>query len=285
VRLPIATVHFLIVLVILPACKIRPASEAITIPEVNTNLRVPTATSTEQSGCAVISKPEQYSFDPFYKKYCDADGIPIISSGDVSDLAFSQAFAVIHHMLEPIPEVRQELIANGAYFGIIGMYERLTEMPEYANLDSQDLDKWARGLGGGKSNPFTTDAEENLLCLTWDRYYGENIAVHEFAHTISLAGLGANFEPMLEGFTELYKSALQKGLWVDTYAGSDIQEYWAEGVQDYFNTNLEAEPADGVHNWVNTRTELAEYDPAFYEFISKFFHGYEWTPTCPRSGP
>jgi len=237
--------------------------------------------SEDRSGCVVKDIPKRYSFDPFYKKYCDAGGIPIISSGDVDDLALKQAYYIIMNMLAPIPEVRQELISNGAYFGVIGMYESLTEMPEYAHMDNQYWDQRARGLGGGKNNPFTTDAEENLLCLTWDRYYGESIAVHEVAHTISLAGLGDNFETMLAEFTGLYESALQKGLWAKTYAGSNIQEYWAEGVQSYFNTNIEADPPDGVHNYVNTRQELAEYDPALYEFISRFFHGFEWTPTCP----
>jgi hypothetical protein len=39
---------------------------------------------------------------------------------------------------------------------------------------------------------------------------------------------------------------------------------------------------DGVHNDVNTREELAEYDPALYEFISGIFNDFIWTPTCPN---
>jgi len=230
----------------------------------------------------VGSVPKEYSFDPFYEKYCDAGGIPVISSGSVDDLALKQAYYVIMNMLAPIPDVRQELVSNGAYFGIIGKRERLTTLPEYAHMDSFYWDRRARGLGGSKASPLTSTAEENLLCLTWDRYWGESIAVHEFAHTISLAGLGADFEPLLAEFTGLYESAIQEGLWQDTYAGSDILEYWAEGVQSYFNANLEAEPPDGDHNYVNTREELADYDPALFDFISRVFHGLEWTPACPE---
>ena len=80
------------------------------------------------------SVPEQYSFDSFYQKYCDAGGIPVISSGVVDDLALKQAYYVIMNMLAPIPEVRQELISNGAYFGVIGKNERLTSLPEYAHM-------------------------------------------------------------------------------------------------------------------------------------------------------
>ena len=236
----------------------------------------------DRNGCVVGSVPKEYSFDPFYEKYCDAGGIPVISSGSVDDLALKQAYYVIMNMLAPIPDVRQELVSNGAYFGIIGKRERLTTLPEYAHMDSFYWDKRARGLGGSKASPLTSTAEENLLCLTWDRYWGESIAVHEFAHTISLAGLGADFEPLLAEFTGLYESAIQEGLWQDTYAGSDILEYWAEGVQSYFNANLEAEPPDGDHNYVNTREELADYDPALFDFISRVFHGLEWTPACPE---
>ena len=236
----------------------------------------------DRSGCIVSNVPNEYPFDPFYEKYCDADGIPVISSGDVDDLALKQANYLIMNMLAPIPEVRQELVSNGAYFGVIGRFEGLTRLPEYAHMDSKYWDHRARGLGGAKDSPITSSGEENLLCLKWDPNYGESIAVHEFAHAISLLGLGNRFEALLLEFTGLYESATEHGLWTNTYAGSDIQEYWAEGVQSYFNTNLEAEPPDGVHNHVNTRGELARYDPALYDFISRFFHDLQWTPTCPR---
>jgi hypothetical protein len=242
---------------------------------------VPTPTIADRSRCVVSSVPEDYSFNSFYEKYCDADGIPVISSGEVEDLALQQAYYVIMNMLASIPEVRQELIANGAYFGVIGISEELTSLPEYIHMDSEYWDKRARGLGGSKEIPITTTAEENLLCLTFDRWYGESIAVHEFAHTISLMGIGADFEILESEFTGLYESAIQQELWINTYAGSNILEYWAEGVQSYFNTNLESEPTDGVHNYVNTREELADYDPALFDFISRFFHNHKWAPTCP----
>ena len=79
----------------------------------------------------------------------------------------------------------------------------------------------------------------------------------------------------------LYTLAIKEDLWADTYAISNVQEYWAEGVQDYFDTNLEAAMANGVHNQINTRAELAEYDPRLYRFIDNIFAGFEWSPRCP----
>ena len=115
-------------------------------------------------------------------------------------------------------------------------------------------------------------------------YRGESIAVHEFAHTIANLGLGDDFEPLRTEFEAIFRSARQEGLWENTYAGSNIQEYWAEGVQTYFNTNLQSVLGDGVHNRINTRKELIEYDPGLYEFINDFFNGFDWTPTCPPKG-
>ena len=249
-------------------------------------LTTPTSVQADEdrSGCVVSSVPNELGFDPFYKKYCDADGIPIISSGEVDDLALQQAHYLITSMLAPIPDVRQELISNRAYFGIIGENEMQTTLPEYSHMDSQYWDCRARGLGASRGSPITSAAEENLLCLPGDRYRGESIAVHEFAHTIALLGFGEKRDVLEDELSGLYETALQKGLWINTYAASDIQEYWAEGVQSYFDTNLEAEPPNGVHNHVDTREELAEYDLQLHEFISRVFNGYRWTADCPPQG-
>lgn len=236
----------------------------------------------DRSGCIVSSVPDDLLFDSFYKKYCNADGIPIISSGDVDNLALQQAYYIVMNMLVAVPEIRDELISNGAYFGVIGKNEMQTSLPEYSHMDSEYWDRRARGLGGSLGFPITSSAEENLLCLREDGYYGESIAVHEFAHTISLMGLGDDFDSVLIEFTELYESAIEQGLWENTYAGSNIQEYWAEGVQSYFNANAQSVLGDGIHNHVDTREELKEYDPGLYEFISRIFNDFIWTPTCPN---
>jgi hypothetical protein len=252
----------LIIFILLTACTSNQSEEVEITPTSSLVIE-------DRSGCVVSSVPGDLSFDPFYGKYCDADGIPIISSQEVDDLALQQAYYIVMNMLVAVPDIRRELISNGAYFGIIGKNERQTSLPEYSHMDSAYWDQRARGLGGSFGVPITSSAEENLLCLRNDRYRGESIAVHEFAHTISLMGLGDEFDSLLVEFTEIYESAIDQGLWENTYAGSDIQEYWAEGVQSYFSTNLQSLLGDGVHNHVNTREELAEYDPALYEFISK----------------
>jgi alpha-glucosidase len=235
----------------------------------------------DRSGCVVSKPPIEYGFDPFYEKYCEMDGIPIISSAAVDDLALQQTYYILANLLAPITYVRDEFVDLGVYFVIIGRFENQTTLPEYAHLDSAYWDNRARGLGASGSDRVSSAGEENLLCLSMDRYRGESIAVHEFAHTIHLLGLRRTVFGFDSRLRLLYYWAKIEGLWVDTYAGSNMKEYWAEGVQSYFGTNLQQQPSDGIHNWVNTPDELAQYDPRLYQFIDSVFGGFRWTPTCP----
>jgi len=272
----------LVVLIMLASTSSCQTTEIVdpTIVPVPTRLSSITANE-DRDACVVTFPPEEYRFDPFYKKYCNGGGIPIISSGEVDNRALQQAYYVITNLLAPIPEIKKELVDRGAYFAIMGTKEFQTTLPEYAHMDSTYWDQRARGLGADRWNPVTSGAEENLLCLRADRYYGESIAVHEFAHTIHLLGLSRVIRGFDASLVALYQSATERGLWHNTYAGTNYKEYWAEGVQSYFNTNLQALPTNGVHNHVNTREELAEYDPQLYQFIDEILGGFEWTPTCP----
>jgi hypothetical protein len=127
-------------------------------------------------------------------------------------------------------------------------------------------------LGATLQRPVCSCAEENLLCYPTDRYLGEDILVHEFAHGIHQLGINyvdSSFDKELEG---IYKEALVNGLWTNTYAATNYGEYWAEGVQTWFDLNKEAIPTNTVHNQINTREELRVYDPKLYELISRYFN-------------
>ena len=85
--------------------------------------------------------------------------------------------------------------------------------------------------------------------------------------------LDAEFAKKLE---TAYSQAITNGLWRDTYAATNTAEYWAEGVQSWFDTNLESAKPDGIHNHVNTRHELRVYDAALAALIA------EWLPDDDR---
>lgn len=225
---------------------------------------------------------EARGFDPFYQKYVNASGIPVISSEKVEDEALLIAKEIVEEMLGFRPDVRQVMIDRGAYVGIMARTEVTTDIPEHAHLANDpntDWNKRARGLGGTPGNPITTAGEENLLCLAEDRYLGESILVHEFAHGIHLIGIDGLESGFNTEIQALYASAMAAGLWANTYAATNRLEYWAEGVQSWLDTNQR--PQAGIHNGIDTRQELKEYDPALAALIGEYIGDGSWRPICP----
>ncbi|MFA6128619.1 MAG: PKD domain-containing protein [Bacteroidales bacterium] len=231
----------------------------------------------------VSSPPVSLGLDPFYKKYIDAQGIPVISSDKVPDEALIKVAKMANYMLKKDPEVRAKMISYHGRIGIMSKDEVTTDIPEHAflaNDPTTDWDKRARGLGGTVDVPITTCAEENVLCYTVDPYKAEDIFVHEFAHAIHLMGVmfvDTEFNTKLH---QAYNEAKQAGKWVRTYAGTNTEEYWAEGVQCWFNCAAQSDPPNGVYNHVNTRSELQEYDRGLYELVRTWFADEQVSLSC-----
>lgn len=238
----------------------------------------------EPSG-EIKAPPASLGLNGFYKKYLDADGIPIVSSGAVADQALLNAREIVKNMIRNLSAEKTKMIGNHIRVGIIGINERPTQMPEYSDLytafPGTDWDNRARAYGATLERPLTTDCEENLLCRRdIDRYKGEEILTHEFAHAIHELGIRFTTPGFDSELLAAFNHAKTTGLWTNTYAISDVREYWAEGVQDWFNCNLEANPANGVHNSINTRAELQSYDPMLYNLIKGFFSDEPRTHGC-----
>ena len=155
-------------------------------------------------------------------------------------------------------------------------YEGTTDIPEHAYLAKDTTLNWdvrARGLGGDAENPFSTCAEENILAYQIDKYHAEDILIHEFAHTIHGAGILPIRPQFNDELQASLDAALAKGRWKNVYAATDVWEYWAEGVQNWFNVNAEVntDDGDGKHNRINTREELKAYDPGLYAILANYF--------------
>jgi len=238
----------------------------------------------------VTAPPEELKLSPFYTQYVDAGGIPIISRNGVPNDAFRVAYYVLAEMLAERPCLRRSMIENGIRIGLFGPSDVTTDFPEYSDLydafPDTDWDQRGRGFGASIVRPLTSVGFENLLRLDTDLWRGESILVHEFAHTFFEFGVreqhnGLEQQTRLE---ELYEDALDKQLWINTYAATNSAEYWAETVQTYFNTNLESDPPNGIHGPINTRAELLEYDPMMARFIGELFAQRPWKPYCMLDG-
>ncbi|WP_437645173.1 hypothetical protein [Sorangium sp. So ce362] len=236
--------------------------------------------------CASVSEvPPELGLDPFYKKYIDASGIPVVSSGSPPDAALLRACSVVVRMLGLRDDVRQAMIANHTRVAVMAETELTTDIPEHSDLyeafPGTDWDTRARGLGATPARPASSCAEENVLCYPSDRYTGEDILVHEFSHAIAIMGIAFAEPTFDQELAEVFQGALQAGKWADTYAATNKDEYWAEGVQDWFDTNIESIPGNGIHNEINTRVELREYDRPLHDLIARYFADDAWRPSCP----
>ena len=242
----------------------------------------------------VTAPPASYGFDPFYQKYTDAFGIPIVSSKNVSDDALLIARDMINYMLVNRPDIRAGMIKLNARLSIIGKSEMQTDLPECRDwkkpapddrrltpaerasynqpggiasmTDRGYWDQRARGMGGIQ----TSCAEENLLGYPGTRYFGENIMVHEFSHNI-MAVLQKIDPEIIKEINAAYQAAKAKGMYKDQYAINTVAEYWAEGTQWWFWSNMEF--YDGSTR-LQSPDDLKAYDPVLYGIFTKVYAGH-----------
>ncbi|XP_038072002.1 uncharacterized protein LOC119740697 [Patiria miniata] len=212
------------------------------------------------------------NLDTFYQKYTHAYGVPVMSSSNPSDAALTRGCYTVRFLLADRQELRDAMHDAYGRVGIIGLSEKTTDIPEHSYLP----DFWnerARGLGGTPRIPVTTNAEENLLChgMFQDRWYEEDVLVHEFTHAIHLIAVNQVDPTWKDRLANAYRNAKEKGLWQHTYAISRSLEYFAEGVQAYFSVQTHRTFVDMVHNDISTREALREYDPELYEVIREIF--------------
>jgi len=229
----------------------------------------------------VTKPPGELGLDPFYEKYVSADGYPIVSSAKVNDYALKEAAYIVTMMLGKRPDVRDAMIKSGSRLAIMAYNEFTTDLPESARMKPKDFwDARARGLGGSEHDPLCTCAEENVLGYPGDPYAAECILIHEFAHNVHLRGM-VNLDPTFDRrLKETYERAMAQGLWKGKYASVNHHEYFAEGVQSWFDNNR---PPDHDHNYVDTRKELLEYDPGLAEMCREVFRDTEIVYTKPAT--
>jgi hypothetical protein len=241
----------------------------------------------ESGACgAPASPPAELGIDPFYERYLDARGVPVVSSANVSDAALARACDAATHVLGESAAIRARLAENGFLVAVIGVGEVLTDLPGYHDLYEVNPDvDWnygVRSLGAGSlERPVSSVGEENLLCLSDDLFVGESIAIHSIAHGLRALGIVDVDPEWDERLDAAYDAAMAAALWTETFAATSASQYWAEGVQDWYDANLEATPPDGLHNDVNTRVELRAYDPELASLIAEHVPDDGWRPTCP----
>jgi hypothetical protein len=216
-----------------------------------------------------------------YTQSVSAGGLPVVASAKVNPYALKEVAYLADLMLAQRPDVRTAMIKSGARMCIMAYDEYTTDLPEWAQLTPKDYrDARARGMGGSQIDPYCSCAEENVLGYPGDPYAAECIVIHEFAHNIHLRGM-VNVDPTFDTRVKAaYDAAMKAGLWKAAYASVNHLEYFAEGVQNWFDNNREN---DNEHNHVNTRAELLAYDPGLAALCREVFGNTEIQYTKPAT--
>ncbi len=247
------------------------------------------------AGCAAVPQqsvsppPVRLALDPFYAKYLDARGIPVTTSGRVPDAALFAARDTVDAMLSKRPDLRRQLIKMGERVGVMAPDEYTTDLPEQrdwkkpivadgrltfcerknylAIVNMSDREYWntrARGMGG----LYTTVGAENLLGTPGAVYFGENILVHEFSHAM-LRAIEVADPQLYAEVGAAYDNAKATGLWKGSYAMQNVQEYWAEGAQFWFNSNVAYKR--GAALVILNAADMQAYDPTLYRALARIF--------------
>ena len=222
---------------------------------------------------------EKLHLDPFYQQHLDVHGLPILGSAKVSNYAMLEAAYLIEQTLGHRPDILKAMANNKVRLTIMAVTEYTTDVPEHSDLKRKEYwDRRARGLGATPQRPCVSGAEENLLGLHGDPYATENILIHEFAHAVHEMGMSSVDPTFDKRLRVAYHDAIDRGLWKTTYAATNPEEYFAEGVQSWFDTNRRN---DNAHNDISTREKLKTYDPTLAKLIEEVYGDREWRYVHP----
>ena len=210
----------------------------------------------------------------YYTRLCTtSNGLRIVSAAKAQDSALVKTAIIISSVMSKVDSrVAQSMNDNNFRHAVMAAYpsELTTDIPEHAWLGSEWNER-ARGLGATVSVPVGSSAEENVLCYPDDRYRGEDITFHEFAHSVHLLGFTFVFSSFTQDLMNLYAFAKEGNLWAsEHYAMTNYIEYFAEGVQSYFDANYQ------VSQSPTNREQLKSQDPKLFDFLDKYFGYAQW---------
>ncbi|MFC4066597.1 hypothetical protein [Actinoplanes subglobosus] len=216
---------------------------------------------------------DRYGLDTrWYGRYLDAWGLPVLGPHHIRDATLARMRDQLGTLLRTQPYWPvHELDRRNVRLVVVARGERMSAIPDVRQRFGTELDERYRGgFGATDSFPLSVSAESNLM----DGEGAENVFVHEFGHTLHLMSL-RHIDPALTGeLNSAYGAARRLGLWLNTYAASTVDEYFAEGIQTYFDVNRRGPVGgDGVHNHISTRAALRAYDRPLHALFERVYRG------------
>jgi dipeptidyl aminopeptidase/acylaminoacyl peptidase len=239
---------------------------------------------------SVIRPPARFHVPAYYTKFSYAREFMVLGSDKVSDEALLAANDVIRKMFAYRHDLLKALISDGARLVVLGRTEKLRDLSELqAAPDRDDFDA-VRYLDYTPKSKLIVVPEENVLGLPSDPVAGRCLivgalarAVHQVAglrpadpeferrrgkqqYELRVKRLDIEFDRTLQ---KLHEQASSKGLWKGTPAARSRFEYWAAGVEAYFDAAGDGQPPDLSERPITTREALKAYDPGLYALVDE----------------
>ena len=239
---------------------------------------------------SVTPPSARLKIDPYYTKLTWAREFPVLGSNKVSDDALLRANDTIRKQFAYRHDILKALIAEGARLVVLGRGERLSDLPEFS--DARD----APGFDDVRCLDFTPQfkllvvPEENVLGLASDPLAGKSMVVSGFARALhQVAGLrpvDPDFEDRRQKqqyelrvkrldimfdqqLQRIYDDAMSRHRWTGTAAARDHSEYWAAGVEAYFDATGAGTAPAGADRPITTREALKAYDPELFHLVDE----------------
>jgi len=240
---------------------------------------------------SVIPPPAFAHADPYYTKFTYAREFTVLGSDKVRDEALLKANDTIRKMFAYRHDILKALIADGARLVVLGRGEELSDLPEFKDASKTPGFDNARYLDYSEKLKLMVVPEENVLGLPREPFAGECMVVNVFAKGLyrvtGLRPVDPDFDSRRQpkqqyelrvkrmdiqfdqALRKAYESAMGKNLWRGTSAARDRAEYWAAGVEAYFDAAGDGQPPNGADRPIVTRELLKAYDPDLYELVDQ----------------
>lgn len=234
--------------------------------------------------------PAKLKIDPYYTKFTWAREFTVVGSKQVSDAAMLKANDTIRKMFAYRHDILKAMIADGVRLVILGPREQLSDLPEFKTAKtSVDL---VRFNEYSESNRLVVVPEENVLQSSEEPFTGKNLVVSLFAkalyhvtakrpvdpefdkrrdkqqYELRVKRLDIEFDKRLE---KTFGDAKSKSLWRGTAASRDRVEYWAAGVEAFFDATGSGTPPIGADRPITTRETLKSYDADLFTLVDETF--------------
>jgi hypothetical protein len=239
---------------------------------------------------SVLAPPERFKVDPYYSKFTYAREFTVLGSRHVSDEALLRANDTIRKMFAYRHDILKAMIADGARLVVLGRHEKLSDLPEFRHARKNAGFDEVRYLDYSPPLKLMVVPEENVLCAANEPFAGRYMVVSVFAkglyqvtarrpilhdfdkqrsrqqYELRVKRLDIEFDQRL---LKIHTEAGKLGLWKGTPAGQDRVEYWAAGVEAYFDAAGNMQAPHQADRPINTRASLKTYDSGLYDLVDE----------------